>query len=147
MESWSWEPREGTEAEHSPIWAETPPKAPQTLTLASSLPSAGVLQRPYDQGGVSAPQEGNLPFSARSSEGRLCSPSPPRRTGRGACVPLALPLTVVPAPSTLIYGAIWCQVIAHQYPIYHPACHGLWLLFHKAKAFEKEPVTQDRKRT
>ena len=43
----------------------------------------------------------------------------------------------------LIYGAIWCQVIAHQYPIYHPACHGLWLLFHKAKAFEKEPVTQN----
>ena len=45
--------------------------------------------------------------------------------------------------SMLIYGAIWCQVIAHQYPIYHPACHGLWLLFHKAKAFEKEPVTQN----
>lgn len=71
----------------------------------------------------------------------------PHLGGRGACVPLALPLTLVPASSTLIYGAIWCQVIAHQYPIYHRACHGLWLLFHKAKAFEKEPVTQDRKRT
>ena len=49
---------------------------------------------------------------------------------------------MVPASSTLIYGAIWCQVIAHQYPIYHPACHGLWRLFHKAKASEKGPVTQ-----
>lgn len=53
---------------------------------------------------------------------------------------------MVPASSTLIYGAIWCQVIAHQYPIYHPACHGLWLLFHKVKAFEKEPVTQSTAR-
>lgn len=62
--------------------------------------------------------------------------------GCGACLRWELPLTVVPASSTLIYGAIWCQVIAHQYPIYHPACHGLWLLFHKAKASEKGPVTQ-----
>ena len=68
-------------------------------------------------------------------------PSQPLQ-GCGACLRWELPLTVVPASSTLIYGAIWCQVIAHQYPIYHPACHGLWLLFHKAKASEKGLVTQ-----
>lgn len=62
--------------------------------------------------------------------------------GFGACIRLTLPLTVVPASSTLIYGAIWCQVIAHQYPIYHTACHRLWLLLHKAKALERKPVTQ-----
>lgn len=109
------EQQEGTEAEHSAVWAETPPKAPQTLTLASSLPSAVVLQLQYGQGGVSPPHEGNLPFSATH----------PHRGGCGDCVPLVLPLIVVPASSTLIYGAIWCQVIAHQYPIYHQACHGL----------------------
>lgn len=44
--------------------------------------------------------------------------------GSGACIRLALPLTVEPASSTLIYGAIWCQVIAHQYPIHHPLVTG-----------------------
>lgn len=97
--------------------------------------------------------------TAASRDGAVCSPPskspilckvvrrPPllpslTSQGCGALLFWELPLTGVPASSTLIYRAIWCQVIAHQYPIYHPACHRLWLLFHKAKAFEKGPVTQ-----
>lgn len=108
--------------EDSSTWAGAPPGAPHTPTPATT--QAG---------------QGNRPFSTRCSVGSLLHPTLP---GCGACRHWGLPLTVVPASSTLIYGAIWCQVIAHQYPIYHPACHGLWLLFHKAKAFEKGPVTQ-----
>lgn len=39
--------------------------------------------------------------------------------GYGAYISLELSLTVVPASSMVMYGAILCQAIACQYPIYH----------------------------
>lgn len=124
------------------MWGGAPPKAPQPpgsgrpAACGRGCPSCSMMRV-----GCLLPKK-EIPAFCKVLRR---PPLPPSLTsqGAGACIRLALPLTVGPASSTLIYGAIWCPVIAHQYPIHHPACHGLWLLFHEAEAFEKEPATRN----